>query len=424
MTLPEEQIQSVKRRFSIIGNAPQLNLAITRALRVAPTALSVLILGENGVGKESFPRIIHENSPNKHNKYIAVNCGSIPEGTIDSELFGHKKGAFTDATSDHKGYFEEADGGTIFLDEVGEMPLSTQARLLRVLENGEIIRMGENTPRKIRIRVVAATNKDVLQAIREGRFREDLYHRLASVVIHVPPLRERGEEDLQLLVRKFQNDFEQNANKDFQRAKITDDAIKCLAAYSWPGNIRQLRNIVQQISIFEAGNTVDADIVKTYLPKEDKPNLPAPAAASKSDYNREREVIFMLFNQLKQEIDQIKAIIVNDGGHLRVNANVRELERSLHSWEQHNEYGADDEPTLLHHSGKTMPENYEVNEVTATVVGDNHSNHIKTLEETERDLIEDTLSRNNGRRKITAKQLNISERTLYRKIKQYGLERK
>ena len=427
----KDRIQAVKRQYSIIGESPQLIAAIERALRVAPTDFSVLVIGESGSGKEFFPKIIHDNSPRKHKKYIAVNCGAIPEGTIDSELFGHKKGAYTDAMSDRKGYFEEADGGTIFLDEVAEMPLSTQARLLRVLESGEFIRMGENIPRKTNIRVVAATNKDVEQAVKEGRFREDLYYRLSTVTITVPPLRDRGR-DVLLLMRKFLHDFEDDTRS--QTVTFTDDARQRLADYHWPGNVRQLRNVAYQIGLFEAGNVVDAEELNHYLPNEGRPHLPATLTNSQFDYTKEREVIFMLIKQMQHEIDSLKSVLTSDGSQapIRFNASVGELKRGLH---QLTPVTTSDEPTLVHsqdiHANQSdqhiTHDLGQVDEVTAMDVTSSHdqqAHHIKSLDETERETIIEALYRNNGRRKLTAQELKISERTLYRKIKQYGLERR
>ena len=427
----KDRIQAVKRQYSIIGESSQLIAAIERALRVAPTDFSVLVIGESGTGKEFFPKIIHDNSPRKHKKYIAVNCGAIPEGTIDSELFGHKKGAYTDAMSDRKGYFEEADGGTIFLDEVAEMPLSTQARLLRVLESGEFIRMGENIPRKTNIRVVAATNKDVEQAVKEGRFREDLYYRLSTVTITVPPLRDRGR-DVLLLMRKFLHDFEDDTRS--QTVTFTDDARQRLADYHWPGNVRQLRNVAYQIGLFEAGNVVNAEELNHYLPNEGRPHLPATLTNSQFDYTKEREVIFMLIKQMQHEIDSLKSVLTSDGSQapIRFNASVGELKRGLH---QLTPVTTSDEPTLVHsqdiHANQSdqhiTHDLGQVDEVTAmdvTSPHDQQAHHIKSLDETERETIIEALYRNNGRRKLTAQELKISERTLYRKIKQYGLERR
>ena len=424
MPLPND-IQRIKQRFSIIGESQALIAAVGRALRVAPHDLSVLVVGESGSGKEFFPKIIHENSPRKHGKYIAVNCGAIPEGTIDSELFGHVKGSFTGATSDHKGYFEEANGGTIFLDEVGEMPLSTQARLLRVLESGEFIKVGSSTVQKTNIRVVAATNKNMEQAVKDGRFREDLYYRLSTVLIYVPALRERGR-DILLLTRKFMHDFADATHSP--EVELTEDARQALMEYHWPGNVRQLKSVVQQVALFEAGNTIDRDTLNQYLPNAGQPHLPATIDKGQFDYTQEREFIFMLIKQLQQEIDEVKAAIGGDAHDAtRVTANVGDLRRDVHQLD----YRRDASPTFLHDTthdatlGMAEPQDLgHVDEVHAYEVHSNPDPQGKTLEETEREAIVDALCRNGGRRKKTAEQLKISERTLYRKIKQYGLERR
>lgn len=426
MDIPKD-IQRIKQRFSIIGDSQALISAVGRALRVAPHDLSVLVVGESGSGKEFFPKIIHENSPRKHGKYIAVNCGAIPEGTIDSELFGHVKGSFTGATSDHKGYFEEASGGTIFLDEVGEMPLSTQARLLRVLESGEFIKVGSSTVQKTNIRVVAATNKDMELAVKEGRFREDLLYRLSTVLINVPPLRERGR-DILLLTRKFIHDFADATHSP--EVELTADAQQTLMEYSWPGNVRQLKSIVQQVALFEAGNTVDHNILNQYLPNANQHHLPAPIDKGQFDYTQEREVIFMLIKQLQKEIDQVKEAVGGDThSATRVTSNVAELQREVHQL-GYSHHDVDNTATILHgnhdvdsvHHGEAQDLGH-VDEVSAYEMHSG-SGHIKTLDETERETIVEALYRNNGRRKKTAEELQISERTLYRKIKQYGLERR
>lgn len=427
MAIPSD-IQRVKQRFSIIGESQALISAVGRALRVAPHDLSVLVIGESGSGKEFFPKIIHENSPRKHGKYIAVNCGAIPEGTIDSELFGHVKGSFTGATSDHKGYFEEANGGTVFLDEVGEMPLSTQARLLRVLESGEFIRVGSSTVQKTNIRIVAATNKDMEQAVKDGRFREDLYYRLSTVLIDVPPLRDRGR-DILLLTRKFMHDFADETRSP--EVDLTADAQQTLMEYHWPGNVRQLKSVVQQVALFEAGNTVDRNVLNQYLPNAGRPHLPATIDKGQFDYTQEREVIFMLIKQLQQEIDEVKSLVTGSNhSNTRVSANVAELQREVHRL-GYGSHDASSEPTIMtdshqvdamHHAG--AQDLGHVDEVNAYEVHTAGNAHIKTLDETERETIMEALYRNNGRRKKTAEELRISERTLYRKIKQYGLERR
>ena len=408
-----EEIRRTKQRFGIIGDSSALIGAIERALRVAPIDLSVLIIGESGSGKEYFPKIIHENSTRRHKRYIAVNCGAIPEGTIDSELFGHVKGSFTGAIADHKGYFEEADGGTIFLDEVAEMPLSTQARLLRVLESGEFMRVGSSTVQKTNIRVVAATNKDILKAVKDGKFREDLYYRLSTVLIQVPALRERGR-DILLLVRKFLRDFaEKNRTPEIE---LTDDARQALVDYHWPGNVRQLKSVVEQVALFEAGKRVDAATLRPYMPHVEQHGLIAMADGSQFDYNQEREFVFKMIMQLKQEVDALKQKLGTDTPNTRITNSVMELKRESKDLIA---YGG-----MLHSSQHAVkdaqPEDLgQVDEVNIQQV---EAEPVKTLDETERETIESALARNRGKRKQTAAELQISERTLYRKIKQYKLE--
>ena len=308
MSVSTQQIQQAKSRFGIVGNAPALTEAVTRALRVAPIDLSVLVTGESGSGKEFFPQIIHAFSPRKHSKYIAVNCGAIPEGTIDSELFGHEKGAFTGAVASRKGYFEEADGGTIFLDEVAELPLTTQARLLRVLESGEFLKVGSSTVQKTNIRVVAATNVDMERAVKEGKFREDLFYRLSTVQIHVPPLRDR-DSDIALLARKFAADFAEK----YRVPGITfdDGARDAMLRFRWPGNVRQLKNVVEQIALFEGGGIVDNTVLERYLPQVSVGYTPAVPAdmPDMHTYEREREMLFSLIFRLQNEISQLRAEI-------------------------------------------------------------------------------------------------------------------
>ena len=414
-TINENTIRAIKQRFGIVGESPALIAAIRRAMLVAPIDLSVLIIGESGSGKESFPKIIHESSPRKHKKYIAVNCGAIPEGTIDSELFGHVKGSFTGAIADHKGYFEEADGGVIFLDEVAEMPMSTQARLLRVLENGEYLRVGDSTVRKTNIRVVAATNKDMLQAVKDGKFREDLYYRLSTVQINVPPLRERGD-DIVLLSRLFLRNFiTENRTSE---VTLSDEAQQMLKAYHWPGNVRQLKSVIEQVALFESGNTVDADTLRQYMPSNRATALTVQSQPN-FDYNAEREQLFTLILSMRAEIEAIKKRIEGTGPTTHVATDVHELKRETKPLL---EYGNNTEleMTSPYHNMRQQPQDLgRVDEVALDVEGET----VKTLDETERETIENALRRNNGRRKLTAQELNISERTLYRKIKQYNLER-
>lgn len=419
------EIQSVKHRFSIIGDSPQLLNAIERALQVAPIDLSVLIIGESGAGKEFFPQIIHGNSARKHNKYIAVNCGAIPEGTIDSELFGHEKGAFTGAISDRKGYFEEANGGTIFLDEVAELPLTTQARLLRVLESGEYMRVGSSEVKKTNIRVVAATNKDMAKAVKEGKFREDLFYRMSTVQIHIPPLRERSD-DIWLLTRKFSHDFSDNYRTPV--VEYSEEAKQALLHYRWPGNVRQLKNVIEQIALFEAGKTLSREDVMRYLPIAGDDLKPVLAGEnSRFDYSRERELLFKMIFQLQNEIESLKTAVETGSHSAHINSNIAELKREtqqlvklpsvkvpgVHSVKM----GNDDETEAVHDVANDSIQEMPVRPIMAEEV-----HPIKTLEDTERETITRALDRNCGRRKKTAEELNISERTLYRKIKEYGLE--
>ena len=403
------EVLAVKQRLGIVGNAPALDNAVERALRVAPIDLSVLVTGESGTGKEFFPKIIHLNSARKHSKYIAVNCGAIPEGTIDSELFGHEKGAFTGAVASRKGYFEEADGGTIFLDEVAELPLTTQARLLRVLENGEFIKVGSSTVQKTNVRIVAATNVDMARAIADGRFREDLFYRLSTIEIDVPALRDRGA-DIMLLARKFAADFAERYRTP--ALSFGDDARAMMLSYGWPGNVRQLKNVVEQMALFEAGNVLTADEVGRYLPRRE-PGF-APAIVNQSGgYEREREMLFNLIFRLQGEIDQLKAVVGKQ------QAGVQQ-ESLSHNHETHApgsslvKYG-----NPLHDLLSAASRHVE--EASAEEVSAIEPSSL-TLEETEKETIRRALERHQGRRKAAAAELNISERTLYRKIKEYGIE--
>ena len=414
-TITDTNIRAIKQRFGIVGESPALIAAIRRAMLVAPIDLSVLIIGESGSGKESFPKIIHESSPRKHKKYIAVNCGAIPEGTIDSELFGHVKGSFTGAIADHKGYFEEADGGVIFLDEVAEMPMSTQARLLRVLENGEYLRVGDSTVRKTNIRVVAATNKDMLQAVKDGKFREDLYYRLSTVQINVPPLRDRGD-DIVLLSRLFLRNFI-NENRTSE-VTFTEDAQRMLKAFHWPGNVRQLKSVIEQVALFESGNTVDSATLSQYMPDNRGTALTIQSQPS-FDYNAEREQLFTLILSMRAEIEALKKRMDGVGPSSHVTSTVHELKRESNPLL---DISNDRDVNLTSPYRNLQREAQDlghIDELPMDVEGET----VKTLDETERETIENALRRNNGRRKLTAQELNISERTLYRKIKQYNLER-
>lgn len=388
-------------RFGIVGNAPALITAVNRAIQVAPIDLSVLITGESGTGKEFFPKIIHAYSPRKHARYIAVNCGAIPEGTIDSELFGHEKGSFTGAVSARKGYFEEADGGTIFLDEVAELPLTTQARLLRVLESGEFLKVGSSTVQRTNIRVVAATNVDMLEAVRSGRFREDLFYRLSTVQISVPPLRARGN-DITLLTRKFASDFSERYS--MPPATFEDSARSEMLHYRWPGNVRQLKNVVEQISLFHAGAKVDAETLRPYLPDAGMNYTPA-LSHSAHPYEQERELLFNMIFRLQSEIDRLRAKIEDEEPRRPSAAPVQQPVEVI------------EVPTSL--VRYTEPHSRFP---SAPVADAQPAASAKTLEETERETIRQALENNGGRRKDTARELNISERTLYRKIKDFGLE--
>lgn len=404
----ENKVQQAKLRFGIVGNAPALQAAVERAIRVAPIDLSVLVTGESGTGKEFFPQIIHAYSPRKHAKYIAVNCGAIPEGTIDSELFGHEKGAFTGAVDSRKGYFEEANGGTIFLDEVAELPLTTQARLLRVLESGEFLKVGSSTVQKTNIRVVAATNVDLLQAVADGKFREDLYYRLSTVQIHIPPLRDRGN-DIRLLARKFAADFAER----YRMPAITfsDDALADMRHYRWPGNVRQLKNIVDQMALFESDHEITSEILRSYLPAISTSYIPARGVEAHS-YEREREMLLGMILNLQKRVDNLQEAL--DGRD--------KPERAHSAIPKTNILDDPAEPTMLVHVHKPVPDHECSDEEYTELVNESDRVSPATLEDNERELIRQALERNDGRRKAAAKDLNISERTLYRKIKEYGFE--
>jgi len=416
-------IQSVKQRFGIIGNDSKLNLAIEKAVRIAPTDVSVLITGESGVGKEAFARIIHTLSARKHAKYIAINCGAIPEGTIDSELFGFKAGSFTHSgKEDKKGYFEEANGGTIFLDEVGELPLSAQVRLLRVLENGEFIRVGDSTPRKTDVRIVAATNVNMQEALKKGRFREDLYYRLNTVEIFLPPLRER-KEDIYLLFRKFASDFAQKYR--MPTIQLSPEAVKELLHYRWPGNIRQLRNIAEQISVVEQKREISAETLLSYLPEDKVSHLPATVSQSKaeSDFASEREILYKVLFDMRNDLNDLKQLtfkLIQEGNTPKVQEENQTLIHKIYGSEV--TYPTDmNEPAMMLLSHDKAPSHVE-----------KHSNYdfaeeIQeeepiSLQDKEVELIQKSLERHRGKRKEAAKELGISERTLYRKIKQYNIE--
>ncbi len=411
--MAKTDIQLVKQRFGIIGNASALHRAIDIAMQVAPTDLSVLITGESGVGKEFFPQMIHQNSRRKHGSYIAVNCGAIPEGTIDSELFGHEKGSFTGALSDRKGYFEVADGGTIFLDEVGELPMPTQARLLRVLESGEFIRVGSSKVLKTNVRIVAATNVNMEEAIREGRFREDLFYRLNSVAVSVPPLRERGE-DIYLLFRKFAADFAEKYR--MPAINLSEEARGLLMKYRFPGNIRQLKNITEQISIIEKSREITSDVLSLYLPDLNMERLPVLQNRPGSDnrtFGSEREILYQVLFDMRKEMHDLRALVYE----LMSN---REPEAAPKS----SRFGGVTDlvftPPVDHSVHvEVEPEKVEVEEHYAEAVVESEP---VTLSDFEKESIRKTLEKYNGKRKMAARALQISERTLYRKIKDYGLE--
>ncbi len=419
-----ESVQAIKQRFEIIGNDPKLNRAIEKAIQVAPTDISVLVTGESGVGKESIPKIIHSLSHRKHGKYIAVNCGAIPEGTIDSELFGHEKGSFTGATGARDGYFEVADGGTIFLDEVGELPLTTQVRLLRVLENGEFIKVGSSQVQKTNVRIVAATNVNMFEAIEKGKFREDLYYRLSTVEIMLPPLRER-KDDIHLLFRKFASDFSQKYK--MPAIKLEDNAIDLLLKYRWSGNIRQLRNIAEQISVLETNRNISYQTLYSYLPQEGS-NLPAVIKNKKaeSDFSNEREILYKVLFDMKSDLNDLKKLtleLMQNGGAKVQEAN-KNLIQKIYGQKENTEI-AFEEPRMSVIPQQNIPQQEEFDDE------DDDQNYLfaETVEEEETlrldakeiELIKKALERNKGKRKAAADELGISERTLYRKIKQFDL---
>jgi transcriptional regulator with PAS, ATPase and Fis domain len=417
-----ETVQNIKQRFEIIGNDPKLNRALEKAIQVAPTDISVLVVGESGVGKESIPKIIHALSHRKHGKYIAVNCGAIPEGTIDSELFGHEKGSFTGATSTREGYFEVANGGTIFLDEVGELPLTTQVRLLRVLENGEFIKVGSSQVQKTNVRIVAATNVNLFDAIEKGKFREDLFYRLSTVDILLPPLRDR-KDDIHLLFRKFSADF---AHKYKMPAiKLEDTAIKYLLGYRWSGNIRQLRNAAEQISVLETKRDISLQTLMSYLP-QDGSHLPSVIRDKKneSDFSTERDILYKVLFDMKSDLNDLKKLTLE---LMKNGTKVQDINPNL----VQKVYGKLEEETFFEETPRTPAlvkepelqeefddEEDETNYLLAETVEEEET---LSLEAKEIELIKKSLERNKGKRKLAAEELGISERTLYRKIKQYDL---
>ena len=407
-------IQEIKQRFGIIGNAAELTRAIEVAIQVAPTDLSVLISGESGVGKESFPQIIHSFSHRKHGKYIAVNCGAIPEGTIDSELFGHEKGSFTGALTDRKGYFEVTDGGTLFLDEIGELPLSTQVRLLRVLESGEFIRVGSSQVQKTNVRVIAATNVDLTKAIRENQFREDLYYRLNTVPIKIAPLRERSG-DVLLLFRKFASDFAEKYK--MPSIRLAEDAQKVMLNYRWPGNVRQLKNITEQISIIETERDITAAKLIHYLPSENIEVLPAlyNKGLDEKTFSSEREILYKILFDMKKDMNDLKKLVHDfmDGGQSpKVQEDNSQLFRKLY---QESEDVYQNPPT---YPAPVILKNTIHNNIQDT---EEFVEESLSLEDKEIEMIRKSLEKHNGKRKLAASELGISERTLYRKIKEYNI---
>lgn len=420
-------LQGIKQRFEIIGNDVHLNRALEKAIQVAPTDISVLVTGESGVGKEAIPKIIHSLSHRKHNKYIAVNCGAIPEGTIDSELFGHEKGAFTGATQTRSGYFEVADGGTIFLDEVGELPLTTQVRLLRVLENGEFLKVGSSKTQKTNVRIVAATNLNMLEAIRKEKFREDLFYRLSTVEIHLPPLRDR-EDDIHLLFRKFASDFGQKYK--MPTIQLNEEAKALLIHYRWPGNIRQLRNVAEQISVLEKERVITADVLRSYLPADASgANLPAvvPQGRRESDFSNEREILYKVLFDMKSDLNDLKKLtleLLKHDNSEKVQAENEKLIRKIYGDEEDAVEEGSTVSVLPAAQGDTgfsvpqkapeVPDKYHFAEEI-------EEEETLSLQEKEIELIKKALERNKGKRKAAAAELGISERTLYRKIKQYDL---
>lgn len=408
------EINKIKQRFEIIGNSPALHRAIEVAVQVAPTDLSVLITGESGTGKERFPQIIHQFSSRKHGPYSAVNCGAIPEGTIDSELFGHEKGSFTGAHEARKGYFEEANNGTIFLDEIGELPLSTQVRLLRVLETGEFIRVGSSKAQKTNIRLVAATNVDIQKAVQEGRFREDLFYRLNTVPIIIAPLRNR-KEDIHLLFRKFAQDFAEKYMMPVIR--LDESALNLLENYSWPGNIRQLKNITEQLSIIEQERIITGDRLRLYLPSENRSSLPVllPRDADDRSFRSEREILYQILFDMKRDVNDLKKLVNSlmdqrDGGQ-RIDPEDQSVLNRLFE-----EQDVRIDPTATAPVMTKRMDDLEI-EDTEEIIEESLS-----LQDKEIELINKSLRKHAGKRKLAAQELGISERTLYRKIKEFGIE--
>lgn len=405
-------IQDIKQRFGIIGSAPELDRAISKAMRVAPTDISVMVSGESGTGKEVIPKIIHQLSARKHGSYIAVNCGAIPEGTIDSELFGHEKGSFTGATASRKGYFEVADGGTIFLDEVGELPLATQVRLLRVLETGEFIKVGSSKTEKTDVRIVAATNVNMQEAIHKNQFREDLFYRLNTIQVNLPPLRER-KDDIHLIFRKFAMDFAEKYH--MPSVRLNEDAIKLISAYHWPGNIRQLRNVTEQLSVVEESRMINSLTLKNYLPNNDMKTLPAlynGGKGAENDYT-EREILYKVLFDMKKDIGDLKKLTqkLMKGDTNFDEENAQRINKIYSEYDD-----VDNNQAILLPSQSDL-----TNEPRTIQAQEIEPQESLSLQDKEIEMIKNALEKHRGKRKGAAAELGISERTLYRKIKQYDL---
>ena len=412
-------LQAIKQRFEIIGNSIGLNRALEKAIQVAPTDISLLVTGESGVGKEVIPKIAHQLSHRKHSKFIAVNCGAIPEGTIDSELFGHEKGAFTGATQTRAGYFEVADGGTIFLDEVGELPLTTQVRLLRVLENGEFIKVGSSKVQKTNVRIVAATNVNMHEAIKKNKFREDLYYRLSTVEINLPPLRKRPE-DIHLLFRKFCSDFAQKYS--MPTIKLNDEAIQVLTNYSWAGNIRQLKNVAEQLSVLEENRLISKEVIKDYLPITSE-NLPAVISgkSENSEFNNEREILYKVLFDMKGDLNDLKKLTLE----LMQTSNISEFKKNneqlINKVYQKDNYSTDENVEIVDIENNRTDRKNEKIEDDFDYIQEVKAIESLSIQEKELELIKKSLEKHAGKRKLAANELGISERTLYRKIKQFDL---
>ena len=424
------ELQSIKNRFGIIGNYPALNRALEKSIQVAPTDITVLVIGESGTGKEFIPKIIHAESKRKHQPYIVVNCGAIPEGTIDSELFGHEKGAFTGATSTRKGYFEVADGGTIFLDEVGELPLQTQVRLLRVLESGEFMKVGSSQIQKTDVRIVAATNVNMMKAIQDGRFREDLYYRLNTVQIDMPPLRER-KGDIHLLFRKFAIDFAEKYR--MPEIYLSDDGVHYLENYSFPGNVRQLRNLVEQMTVVEQNREINSTKLSEYIPMN--ANLPAVVnknhgSISNSEFNSEREIMYKILFDMRNDLNDLKSLtseLIKNRGNNEFSHQEKNLINRVFTQETASQnpnsllFFEGNNPAQVHHPTYVSEQNPEYEDVEDIEIEEAKPETL-SLQNNERELIVKALEKHRGRRNKAADELGISQRTLYRKIKQYNLE--